>query len=302
MERDKTFGQDYDGRTIETEAVKAPTGRDYCRLFNVSRAQLRRDGFRNFNDYLTVVSSGKYDERLNIRAAMSETVPSGGGFSVPEEFAAWLLDASLEGDPAGGRPGHLGQGDHTEGGGLPLLVCGARRVTSTTEPPGGFGPPAFIGETNSDGEIQTRSNHEHGGFQHGSELRLDQHGGLPQGDVPRVSRGRRRGFPRPPSLQAAADNTRTTAMAFRMAHGSAAIGSANCDVLADWTTALTTGWAIADASHDSYFAVIEIDAAEMTNGYNWLTLYPNGGTSGIAHIIAVLEPRYGSNQAATALA
>ena len=91
-------------------------------------------------------------------------------------------------------------------------------------------------------------------------------------------------------------------MAFRMTHGSAAIGSANCDVLADWTTALTTGWAIADASHDSYFAVIEIDAAEMTNGYNWLTLYPNGGTSGIAHIIAVLEPRYGSNQAATALA
>jgi HK97 family phage major capsid protein len=27
---------------------------------------------------------------------MGETVPSGGGFAVPEEFAAWLLDSSLE--------------------------------------------------------------------------------------------------------------------------------------------------------------------------------------------------------------
>jgi hypothetical protein len=91
-------------------------------------------------------------------------------------------------------------------------------------------------------------------------------------------------------------------MAFRMAHGGAAIGSALCDVLEDWTVAATTGWAIADASHDNYFAVIEIDAAEMTAGHSWLALYPNGGTSGVCHIIAVLEPRYGSNMAGTALA
>ena len=95
--------------------------------------------------------------------------------------------------------------------------------------------------------------------------------------------------------------TRGTALAFRMAHGTAAIGSASCDVLSDWVTAPTTGWAIADASHDGYFAVIEIDAAELPAGHNWLTLYPNAGDSGIAHIIAVLEPRYGSNQSATAL-
>jgi hypothetical protein len=95
------------------------------------------------------------------------------------------------------------------------------------------------------------------------------------------------------------DGARTTALAFKYAHGSAAIGSALCDVLADWTTAPTTGWAIGDASHDNYFAVIEIDAAEMTG--NWLTVYPNAGTSGIAHMIAVLEPRYENNQAPTAL-
>ena len=100
----------------------------------------------------------------------------------------------------------------------------------------------------------------------------------------------------------AADATYTTAMAFRMAHGSAAIGTALCDVLEAWSIAPTTGWAIADASHDNYFAVIEIDTAEMTSGHDWLALYPNGGTSGVCHIIAVLEPRYSGNVAVTALA
>ena len=99
----------------------------------------------------------------------------------------------------------------------------------------------------------------------------------------------------------AADATYTTAMTFRYAHSTVLIGTAGCDVLADWTVAATTGWAIADASHDSFFAVIEIDAAEMTAGHSWLTVYPNGGTSGIAHIIAVLAPRYGNNQSVTAL-
>ena len=97
------------------------------------------------------------------------------------------------------------------------------------------------------------------------------------------------------------DGALTTLRTFRYAHGGAAIGSANCDVLEDWTTAATTGWAIGDSAHDSFFAVIEFDAAELTLSHNWLTIYPNGGTSGIAHIIAVLEPRYGSNVAVTAL-
>lgn len=99
----------------------------------------------------------------------------------------------------------------------------------------------------------------------------------------------------------ASDAAATTAMAFRYAHGGAAIGTALCDVLEDWTIAATTGWAIGDTAHDNYFAVIEVNASEMTAGHNWLTLYPNGGTSGVCHIIAVLEPRFGSNVAGTAL-
>jgi len=103
------------------------------------------------------------------------------------------------------------------------------------------------------------------------------------------------------AFSGATDGARTNALAFRYAHGSAAIGSALCDVLEDWTIAATTGWAIGDASHDNYFAVLEITAAEMGTAYPWLTIYPNGGTSGIAHMIAILEPRYKSNQAPTAL-
>ncbi len=74
--------------------MKAPTGRDYRSMFNLS-GSLDDGGFGNFNNYLAVLSSGKFDQRL-IQATASETIPSSGGFSVPEQFAAWLLDASLE--------------------------------------------------------------------------------------------------------------------------------------------------------------------------------------------------------------
>ena len=80
-------------RSAGTPAVMPATGRDYRSLFG--RKTLDKGGFANFNEYLTVLSSGKYDARM-IQNTASTTIPSGGGFSVPEEFAAWLLDASLE--------------------------------------------------------------------------------------------------------------------------------------------------------------------------------------------------------------
>lgn len=82
------------GSITGTADKPAPsTGRDYRSMFNTGRS-LGNGGFKNFNDFLTVLSSGKYDDRIMNTA--SETLPSGGGFSVPEDFAAWLLDASLE--------------------------------------------------------------------------------------------------------------------------------------------------------------------------------------------------------------
>lgn len=71
-------------------------GKDYRNMFGL--ASLQTDGFKSFNEFLTVLNSGKFDDRLrqDIQNSMSETVPSSGGFAVPEQYAAWLLDASLE--------------------------------------------------------------------------------------------------------------------------------------------------------------------------------------------------------------
>ena len=57
-------------------------------------AFMRNDGFETFGDYLAVIDGGLHHPA--IRAAGTEGVPSGGGFFVPEEFAAQMLDASLE--------------------------------------------------------------------------------------------------------------------------------------------------------------------------------------------------------------
>ena len=102
----------------------------------------------------------------------------------------------------------------------------------------------------------------------------------------------------------ATDGAQTSALTPRYAWGGAAIGSASCDVLAATARAATTGITIGDTAHDNYMCVIEIDASEMdmANGEEWLTLYPNGGTSGVCHDVAILEPRYTGASSATALA
>jgi len=80
--------------SASTEGLK-PTGPDYCGLFGVPKSNLQNNDFKSFNEFLTVFSSGKFDPRL-IMATASTTTPADGGFAVPEQYAAWLLDASLE--------------------------------------------------------------------------------------------------------------------------------------------------------------------------------------------------------------
>lgn len=101
----------------------------------------------------------------------------------------------------------------------------------------------------------------------------------------------------------ATDGALTTAMTFRYAYGSAAAGSANCDVLgAESTSAALT---IANASKDNFLLLIEVDATEMTSGHKWLTIEfsdPSTGATGNVQVHAVLVPRYSSNCSVTALA
>jgi len=103
----------------------------------------------------------------------------------------------------------------------------------------------------------------------------------------------------------ATNGTKSSALTFRYAFGSAAQASANCDVLADWSTsAMLT---VAHATYDNYLLVIDIKATEMdlANDENWLTLSfldTDTGATGNVSVIAILEPRYTGNQSVTALA
>jgi HK97 family phage major capsid protein len=90
LELNRTFDSASGGSSASS--IKPNGKRDFRSMFGASGD---RGGFKDFNEFLTVMSSGRFDPRL-ISNTMSESPPSSGGFAVPEEFAAWLLDASLE--------------------------------------------------------------------------------------------------------------------------------------------------------------------------------------------------------------
>jgi hypothetical protein len=98
----------------------------------------------------------------------------------------------------------------------------------------------------------------------------------------------------------------TSALAFRYAFGSAAAGSATCDVLSDWTDCAATGLTLTHGTYDNYLLIVDIDASamDMANDEEWLTLdfTDPGGATGQAIVLAVLEPRYPCNQSETAIA
>ncbi len=81
----------------EPEETRTTTGkgRTYRDMFPGS---LSNGGFETREEFFAVVSSGRYDPRLRgaEERVLMEGVPSAGGFSVPSEYGAWLMDASLE--------------------------------------------------------------------------------------------------------------------------------------------------------------------------------------------------------------
>jgi HK97 family phage major capsid protein len=71
-------------------------GRSFIEMFyqGQSNVSLNWGGFKNSNEFFTVLESGRYDDRL-IQAVMTEGSPSEGGFSVLEPLSAKWLDMSL---------------------------------------------------------------------------------------------------------------------------------------------------------------------------------------------------------------
>jgi hypothetical protein len=100
------------------------------------------------------------------------------------------------------------------------------------------------------------------------------------------------------------EGTKTNAVATMYAAGGAIIGTAvagstaSCDVLAAWTASTTT---ISLTAASNKMLVMEISAAAITSGDDWLTVTVAAGTSGICHAVAILEPRYGSSRIGTCL-
>lgn len=87
-------GGDSGRQANNTRSTPRPAGgKNYRTMFALGQS-LDRGGFQNFNEFLTVISSQRFDNRL--QNTMSEGTPSSGGFLVPQEFSAKLLDSSLE--------------------------------------------------------------------------------------------------------------------------------------------------------------------------------------------------------------
>jgi len=57
--------------------------------------KLSNNGFHSMDEFLRTLHSGRADNRL-INASMVEGIPEFGGYSVPEEYGAFLMDKSLE--------------------------------------------------------------------------------------------------------------------------------------------------------------------------------------------------------------
>jgi hypothetical protein len=101
----------------------------------------------------------------------------------------------------------------------------------------------------------------------------------------------------------ATDGAKTSALTFNYALGSAAIGSALCDVLAAGTAAATL--TLTAATYTDKMLIVEVEAAAMdlANEEEWLTLsLSDAAASGTCDVVAILEPRYTGNCSGTALA
>lgn len=81
------------------------TDRSYRGLFHAGDKgkQLDMGDFKDMDEFFRAVTSARGDLRLKEARAHIEGDDSLGGFSVPEEFAAWLLDMALEAEVVRGR-------------------------------------------------------------------------------------------------------------------------------------------------------------------------------------------------------
>jgi hypothetical protein len=104
----------------------------------------------------------------------------------------------------------------------------------------------------------------------------------------------------------AADATYTSSIPFKYSFGTAATGSASCDILVA-ETAVTAGPVhLTNATYSNFMMIIEVDVMDMdiVNQEEWLAigfLDTDGGATGLVYGVAILEPRFTKNVSGTAL-
>jgi len=84
-------------RGIETASVNGASKSKTFRgmFYGDEQFSLDKGEFRDFNEFVEVLASGKYEPRLERRTFVEKDGPKG-GYQVPEELAAMLVDKSLE--------------------------------------------------------------------------------------------------------------------------------------------------------------------------------------------------------------
>jgi len=94
------YMKEFDGQNAFT-GNKAPTAKraiskSFRGMFYGSESvNLSNNGFSSMEEFLRTLHSGRADQRL-LNSSMVEGIPEFGGYSVPEEYGAFLMDKSLE--------------------------------------------------------------------------------------------------------------------------------------------------------------------------------------------------------------
>jgi len=79
----------------KTPVTKAVSKSFRGMFYGNETVSLSNNGFYSMDEFLRTLHSGRADNRL-INASMVEGIPEFGGYSVPEEYGAFLMDKSLE--------------------------------------------------------------------------------------------------------------------------------------------------------------------------------------------------------------
>lgn len=100
------------------DAQKAPSARTTSKSFrgmfyDNEATKLSNSGFHSIDEFLKTLHLGRADQRL-LNSTMVEGIPEFGGYSVPEEYGAFLMDKSLESEIIRPRATVWGMGSETK--------------------------------------------------------------------------------------------------------------------------------------------------------------------------------------------